>query len=93
MDKPDTKEQDGLATTQQHVEGIDAGTVEKPVWDDVDDAHELFHGQPENFVYSAKEANRVRMKFDFILLPMVCKPHPTGNTILTNLSRWLEHTF
>ena len=36
-----------------------------------DDALELFDGPPENFVYSAKEANRVRWKLDLILLPMV----------------------
>jgi len=36
-----------------------------------DDAFELFDGRPEDFVYSAKEANKVRWKLDLILLPMV----------------------
>jgi hypothetical protein len=73
MDIPETKEEGGPTTTQQLVEDVDAGIVEKPARGDVDDAHELFHGQPESFVYSAKEANRVRMKLDCILLPMVCQ--------------------
>lgn len=53
------------------VEDVDAEVSEKPLPDHVDDAHKLFHGQPENFVYTAKEANRVRWKLDLILLPMV----------------------
>lgn len=36
-----------------------------------DDAFELFDGRPEDFVYSAREANKVRWKLDLILLPMV----------------------
>jgi hypothetical protein len=94
MDIPETKEEGGPTTTQQHVEDMDAGAVEKPARGDVDDAHELFQGQPESFVYSAKEANRVRMKLDCILLPMVCKlPSLDETSVLTNVSRWLELMF
>lgn len=77
MGNPEESEGGDLAAVPSNVQNVQVGSVEdaevmqKPLPGSVDDAHELFHGQPENFVYTAKEANRVRMKLDFILLPMV----------------------
>ncbi len=73
MKDAETKAVD-LPMTQQSVRNGDVedpGMTEKPLPPGHDDALELFNDSPESFVYSAKEANRVRMKLDFILLPMV----------------------
>lgn len=45
--------------------------------DGPDDAFELFDGRPEDFVYSAQEANKLKWKLDLILLSMVecLSPH------------------
>lgn len=50
------------------------GDIKRLSVGDVDTAFELFESPQENFVYSAKEANKVRIKLDLIILPMVAQP-------------------
>lgn len=52
-----------------------------------DNALDIFDGRPEEFVYTSKEATRVRWKIDLIMLPMVKLSH-----IYKLLSQMLTYT-
>jgi hypothetical protein len=72
MSKAEVQEVEFAETTGggQH----DEDKIEKPLPHGHDDALGLFGGTLQDFTYSAKEAARVRMKLDAILLPMVSYP-------------------